>query len=307
MEFVPILISVLDRPIHFQKCIESLVKSPLAKATHLFIALDAPLAEKHKLGQSKVLSFIENIVGFKEVTLFKREKNMGSSPNQFLAMKDIFKLYDRLIFTEDDNVFSPNFLDFMNQGLELFKGKQDIFSISGHNYLIDIPKSYSSNYYIWPGFDAWGVGLWKEKWNRVDFSSENNRKNALSVTKIIKLNAIAGNYISALFQLAQYGVLHDDFAVCLHLIEKKMYSVFPVVSKVRNNGLDNSGENGGFSGIYNNQVIDEAETMHLGIDEGIQPNTDIYRILKRHFKLKNKQKIKLFFRYIQLKIFQINI
>jgi len=243
------------------------------------------------------LSFIKSIEGFKEVTLFRREKNLGSSLNQSMAMEDIFKRYDRLIFTEDDNIFSPNFLDFVNQGLELFKDRKDIFSISGHNYLIDIPKSYTSNYYIWPGFDAWGVGLWKEKWNKVNFSIENRRKNALTLKNIIKLNAIAGHYVPALFNLVQFGVLHDDFAVCMYLVENNMYSLFPVISKVRNNGLDGSGENGGISELYNNQLIDENDTIHLCLDEGNQNNAVIFRVLKNFFKLKYKTKIKLLFRY----------
>ena len=153
---------------------ESLSQNPLAVETHLYIALDAPSAEKHRTGYARVLDFIKNISGFKEVTIFKRENNVGSIVNQSMAMEVIFKQYDRLIFTEDDNVFSPSFLDFVNQGLELFKDRSDIFSVSGHNYLIDIPESYPSNYYIWPGFDAWGVGIWKDKWNRVDSSIEYN-------------------------------------------------------------------------------------------------------------------------------------
>ena len=46
MELAPVLISVLDRNIHFQNCVESLLKNPLAKETHLFIALDAPPSNK---------------------------------------------------------------------------------------------------------------------------------------------------------------------------------------------------------------------------------------------------------------------
>lgn len=294
----PILISVLDRDVHFRNCVISLAQNRLSDKTHLFIALDAPSAEKHIAGYNRILSFIESIKGFKEVTLFKREKNMGSSPNQFLAMEDVFKQYDRLIFTEDDNIFSPNFLDFVNQGLELFKDRKDIFSVSGHNYLIDIHKSYTSNYYIWTGFDAWGVGLWKEKWNQVDFSIENNKRNAMTLKNIFKLNSIAGHYVPALFQLVQQGVLHDDFAICLHLMKNNMFSVFPIESKVRNNGLDGSGENGGLSEYYKDQKIDDSNSIHLKIDDGSKTNSIIFKVLKKHFQLKTKSKIKLLLRYL---------
>lgn len=297
MVIAPVLISVLDRDNHFKNCVESLSQNIFANETHLFIALDAPFAERHKKGHQKVLEFIPQIIGFKEVTLFQREKNMGSSPNQFLAMEDIFKQYDRLIFTEDDNEFSPNFLDFVNQGLELFKDREDIFSISGHNYLIDIPKSYPSNYYIWTGFDAWGVGIWKEKWNQVDFSVEGNKTDKLSLNKIRKLNSIAGHYVSALFNLEKSNIIHDDFAVCLHLIENNMVSVFPTVSKVKNNGLDGSGENGGINDSYSNQVIDRSHTFEYS-SELVTINPVIYLILKKYFGLKFKTKIKYIIKYL---------
>jgi hypothetical protein len=228
---------------------------------------------------------------------------MGSTANQFLAIEDIFKYYDRLIFTEDDNVFSKIFLDFINQGLELFKDRPDIISVAGHNYLIDIPKTYQSNYYIWPGFDAWGMGLWKEKWNKIDFSTNYNKTNPLTIKKIIELNSIAGHYVQALFKMAETGVLQNDFAMCLHLIENDMFSLFPTISKVRNNGSDGSGENSGISGIYANQTIDVAETIHLEIDEGSHPDYEIFLTLKRFFRLKNKSKIKLLIKYIKLIIF----
>lgn len=298
--YAPVLISVLNRDIHFKNCVDSLAQNPLAKETHLYIALDAPFAEKHILGHSKVLEYINCIKGFKEVTLFKREKNMGSSQNQFLAFEEIFKKYDRLIFTEDDNVFSPNFLDFINQGLELFKERKEIFSICGHNYLIDIPTSYKSNYYVWTGFDAWGVGLWKDKWRKVDFQQENNKNKTPRLNEVLKLNSIAGHYVSALFQLNQYGIIHDDFAICLHLIKNNMYSVFPTISKVRNNGLDGSGENGGISGVYMNQAIDNGSYILLKPIIGDIPNPNIYHILKNFFKLSFKSKIKLLFRYCQM-------
>lgn len=304
MELAPVLVLVLDRDVHFKNCINSLVNNPLSKETHLFVALDAPSAEKHKTGYARVLDIIKNIRGFREVTIFKRDKNVGALRNQILALEVIFDKYDRLIYTEDDNIFSPNFLDFVNQGLELFKDRRDIFSISGHNYLIDIPGSYSSNYYVWPGFDAWGVGLWKEKWNRVDSSIENNRKKALSLKQIFKLNAIAGHYVNVLSQVAKSGVIYDDFAAGLHLIENNMYSVFPTISKVRNKGMDGSGEHSGTSELYSNQIIDNALSISLELDEGCQPNASIYRILKKFFSIKYKTKIKIFFRYVPLFLFR---
>jgi hypothetical protein len=298
--YAPVLISVLDRDVHFKNCVESLAKCTYSEKTHLFIALDAPFAEKHFIGYQKVISYINKIKGFKQVTLFKRKQNMGSSPNQFLAMEDIFKQYDRLIFTEDDNIFSPNFLDFVNQGLELFKDRKDIFSISGHNYLIDIPNSFNSNYYAWPGFDAWGVGIWKEKWGMVDFTKGDTRKKGFTLRKVYKLYKLSDNYFFAYYRLIKKGVLSDDFALSLHIIENNMTAIFPIISKVRNVGHDGSGENCKLREDYSKQYIDIQNEININANDFKFKDHCIYRILKLHFQKGLIQKIKLWMKYLSI-------
>jgi len=301
-KYAPILISVLDRDIHFKNCVDSLVKNPLAKETHLYIALDAPFAEKHILGHSKVLEFIETIKGFKEVTLFKRGKNMGSSSNQFLAMEDIFKKYDRLIFTEDDNVFSPNFLDFVNQGLELFKNREDVFSVSGYNYPINIKSKTVIGYYLWTGFSAWGVGLWKEKWQKLGLSTIFKIKDILNPFIIYKLNSIAGHYFPALLSTVETGHKPDDVLICYYLTKNNLKSVFPTLSKVQNHGNDGSGEHCGTVSIYQTQLIDTAMDFDFKIQNEYEENIEINKLLKKHFKKRFKTKLKITYRYTKVLI-----
>ena len=124
----------------------------------------------------------------------------------------------------------------------------------------------------------------------------------MTLKKIRELNAIAGHYVPALFNLGQNGVLHDDFAICLHLSENKMYSIFPTVSKVRNNGLDGTGENGGVSLTYKDQPIDLSENITVRIDDGSNPNAEIFRVLRTFFALSCLTKLKLFFRYIKYRV-----
>jgi hypothetical protein len=300
--YAPVLISVLDRNIHFKNCVDSLAQNPLAKETHLYIALDAPFAEKHISGHSKVLEYISCIKGFKEVTLFKREKNIGSSNNQFLAFEEIFKKHDRLIFTEDDNIFSPNFLDFVNQGLELFKGRDDIFSVSGYNYPIDVNPKLNPGYYLWTGFAAWGVGLWKVKWQKLNLSTILNIKDILNPFFIKKLNSVAGHYFPALLSAIETQHKPDDVLICYYLTKNNLKSVFPTLSKVQNHGNDGGGEHKNIDNKYKNQLIDNNKLFDLKIIEGYEDNREINLHLKKHFKKKFKTKIKITIRYFKVLI-----
>ena len=57
----------------------------------------------------------------KKIVVFEREYNYGvkgENNNISALIKYVSTYYDRWIFSEDDNVFSPNFLVYINKGLE---------------------------------------------------------------------------------------------------------------------------------------------------------------------------------------------
>ena len=168
--FAPVLIPTLDRYSHFKECIESLLMCTHVDKTDLFIALDYPLKEVHWKGYNKIANYVTEIKGFKSVTIIKREVNFGVRKNTLDAREKIFKQYDRLILSEDDNVFSPDFLDFINQGLEVYKDRKDILSITGYQYPVSLPQNYKQDVYLFSGFSAWCYGIWKDKWDSIDWN-----------------------------------------------------------------------------------------------------------------------------------------
>ena len=44
------------------------------------------------------------------------------------------------------------FLSYINNGLETYRNREDVFSISAYNYPIKIPSHYDHNVYAWSGF-----------------------------------------------------------------------------------------------------------------------------------------------------------
>lgn len=296
-QFAPVLIPTLNRYEHFKRCVESLSACTHADKTDLFIFLDYPLTEKHWDGYRKIEKYVGDIRGFKSVNVIKRAKNYGAVKNLFDSISEMFKQYDTIILSEDDNEFSIDFLSFVNQGLEIYKERDDIFSISGYNYPVFIPENYRQDIYIWMGFSAWGVGIWKEKWAKVDFSERGGIKNVreflINLNDVIKLNKIANHYIPALFHILKQNCLIADGYICRHQFLNKMYSVFPTLSRVRNIGHDGSGINCGFmkNDIYSSQEI-YSGTGSYELPFDIQPNEEMNRILKAHFKRSFKSQSK---------------
>ena len=121
MIHAPVGIVTLNRYSHFRKCLESLEKCTGAAETEVFVALDYPPSEKYKEGWTDIDEYLKNKEadkGIKQLNVVRRKCNCGvgkPNGNWELLEKSLHEHYDRYIFTEDDNVFSPNFLEFINK------------------------------------------------------------------------------------------------------------------------------------------------------------------------------------------------
>jgi len=295
--FAPVLIPTLNRHVHFKRCVESLSACTHADKTDLFIFLDFPLKDTHWKGYEHIKDYLPDIKGFKTVNVIKREKNYGAVDNFFKSIEYVFERYDKLIFSEDDNIFSPDFLTFVNKGLEVYQGREDIFSVSGYEYPVTIPRNYHKDIYIWQGFSAWGVGIWKGKWEKIKWNREDMIKTIRTILKnyknVYKHHQISNRYISSKLNMVKKNMPVVDGYISLYLFLNQMYSVFPTISRVRNTGHDGSGENCGYmeNNIYNNQSIYNGFNIYE-MPYAISPDKEINKLLYQHFKRPFKSKIK---------------
>lgn len=301
--YAPVLIPTLNRFDHFKRCVNSLLECELCLETDLFVALDYPSKESHWEGYNKIQQFIKEIQGFKSVTVIKREFNFGAHANIIDGYDVIFKNYESLILSEDDNVFSKDFLMFTNRCLEVYKDDDSIFSVCGYNYPIEIPKFYENEIYTWQGYSAWGVGFWRDKFLKIDWSDEVVQSNVKSFlnnyTKVIQLDKIGNHFIPALLHMHNVQQVHGDTYISMYQFLNNMTSVFPVISRVRNMGHDGSGVN---CVVVEDNVF-SAQEIYRGsgnyeIPKILKADEFIDKILYNHFKTHWKSKIKLFVKLI---------
>ena len=296
----PIMVTVYNRVDHFKECIESLRKCIMADKSHLFIAIDSPYQEKDIDANKKIIQYSKQIKGFKELTLLIRKSNYGVNENIKQATREIFVNYDRVIRFEDDNIFSTDFLFFINKCLDLYDDRDDIFSVSGYQYPMEMPAGYAENIYIWQGYSAWGSGIWKKKFEKIDFKEESAINIVSEFTKdyknMYKFNKISNHYIPILLSMKKRGIMLGDIYICLFLYLNKMYTVFPVISRVRNIGHDGSGLNCGDqkNSLYAYQKIFSGGCNYT-IPNNIRPNNEINRSCYRYFKSDYKRNIRVLF------------
>ncbi len=304
--YAPVLICTLHRDVLFKQCIESLAACDYAQLTDLYICVDFPYNESQFFGYNNIINYLPSIKGFKTLNITIREKNFGVNENWSKMQQFVFLEHDRIIISEDDNIFAKSFLDFVNKGLEKFKDNRKIFSISGYNFPINLPDDLLSNIYLWPGFAGWGVGLWrdryyqaKETFENLDLSIHYKKRFFSDSKKVWRLHNVANHIVPSLLACVMKKVFLGDVHYCLFINEKNMLSVFPPVSLVKNLGQDGSGVNSGVDklNIYLNQPI-----YNKKINWEFYPieNAKINKLIYNHFKISFLSKIKLcinLFRY----------
>lgn len=284
--FAPVSIPTLCRYEHFKRCIESLSCCTWAEYTDVYVALDYPAKKSHWEGYRKIKAYLESCgnMTFKSLNVVMREKNYGFGPNgnHSTLIKELWKKYDRRIGSEDDNEFSPNFLVYMNKMLERFKDDDRVCYVCGYNREVALPDYYRNNYYITRSYNAWGVGLWRDKRIPEKYSSTEYLKSLLINKDSYRLLLERGpSYTEGLMSMLKSERLAGDMKIALYETLEYKYNICPTVSKVRNHGNDGTGAHSlkfdsTFNSFFENQPIDDAKDFELGNDifvmrpEGIQ-------------------------------------
>lgn len=249
MKYAPVLIPTLNRYEHFKRCIESLQANEEAKYTELYIGIDYPPDEKYVAGNEKIKDYVKSISGFKKINLFVHKKNLGASENEKFLMNRAEETFDCFIFTEDDNVFSPAFLDFMNMGLQQMEHRQNIIGVCGYAYpFIDKGECMLEQGIAFP---VWGYGTSFKKHHEMSDYMKGGRilfdfaEKEMS-EKVKRISPYNYRLLSSACRAYPITTCQEYFRVTdlslsayMIMFDKKVF--MPGISLVRNEGWDNSG------------------------------------------------------------------
>ena len=262
MVIYPVIIPTLCRYEHLIKCVRSLSECSLADQTELVIGLDYPLNEKQEPGYIKIKEFIKKITGFKKVTIFTTTKNLGAESNLNRLIEYVYQTYEAVIITEDDNYFSPCFLEFMNTALNKFMDDFRIMSVCGYNAVM-YEGVTDNSIILTHDNSAWGIGLWKGKNDPCDLSYYDEICH--SFTKSYRLfkeyPALLSMLIVMLKRKERYG---DTMRTTCRILDDT-YQLRPALSMVRNLGQDGSGLHSGINPELLSQTI--SNEKHFLIDD----------------------------------------
>lgn len=250
--YAPVIIPTLCRFDHFYRCLESLENCTGAEYTEVYVGLDYPPSDKYKEGWKRIDTYLfekEKANKFGKLIVRRRDHNCGingKESNGGLLVEEIRDKYECFIFSEDDNEFAPNFLEYMNAGLERFKDNPNVLRICGnlmpwHADYEGCMKTYQHNAFPAMDYNGMGFGTWFDKRFPLPFT-----KDSILQSWMLTLKTIRYGYSMAIARFLQQ--LHNESQlpdVCfrLYCAFNHKYCIFPRISKVKNWGYDGTGLN----------------------------------------------------------------
>lgn len=242
-KFAPIIIFAFNRLESLRQTVQSLLKNEEAKDSDLYIFIDGARPNKEgETGKVKaVQEYVKTIKGFRQVNYIFSERNKGLGPSIIAGVTKVINQYGKAIVLEDDLILANNFLSFMNQGLDLYAGNDKVFSICGYSNKVKVPKYYSADAYFCTRSSSWGWATWVDRWNSVNWEL-NDWETYKSKAKAF--NQWGGSDCWKMLNDWRKG-RNQSWAIrfCFAQFLQNKLSLFPIISKVCNDGFDGQGTN----------------------------------------------------------------
>ena len=241
--YSPIVLFAFNRLESLKRCVESLLQNREAAESDLIVYVDGPRASKEGEAEKvmAVREFVKTIVGFKSVTWHFSDTNMKLGPSIIAGVTEVMNKYGHAIVIEDDLIASKNMLSFVNQALAQYEQVQEVFSVSAYTNIVEIPKGYPYDAYFCPRSSSWGWATWKDRWESVDWEL----KDWSTVEQNAKaFNRWGGSDCFGMLKSWKIG-RNQSWAIrfCYNQFMQDKLSLFPIVSKIDNEGFDGSGTN----------------------------------------------------------------
>jgi len=239
----PLVVFAFNRIEPLKRCISSLLKNDEAENTDLFVFVDGPRINRveDKVNIEAVRQYVKEIRGFKSLSYRFSENNKGLGPSIIEGVSEVISRHGMAIVVEDDLILTPNFLSFMNKGLERFENEKKVFSVCGYTNKVRIPKNYTEDAYFCVRSSSWGWATWRDRWEQVDWDLLEWEKHRLNKYKFCKWG---GSDCWKMLNDWHTGK-NQSWAIrfCYSQFLNDTVSLFPITSKVANEGFDGNGTN----------------------------------------------------------------
>jgi hypothetical protein len=149
--------------------LESLRANVLAPHSDLHVFADGARNNSERAKVEAVRSLVNDLDGFRSVTVYRKDHNRGLAGSVIDGVSHLIAQSGRVIALEDDLLFSPHFLSYMNQALDRYEADPRVFSIGGWSPPIVLPDGHVEDSYLSYRCCTWGWATWRDRWEKVDW------------------------------------------------------------------------------------------------------------------------------------------
>jgi hypothetical protein len=240
MKLAPIVLFTYKRLDTLQQTVEALQKNYLAVESDLYIFSDAGKIESDIVAVTQVRKYIQSMDGFKSITIYESQMNKGLATSIIEGVSRILQVHESVIVLEDDLVSTNNFLDYMNQSLESFKNEEDVFSISGFSFNLELNDKYIYDSYFLNRGWSWGWATWRDRWDKIDWEISDYNE-FIKNRNAQKIFSEGGSDLNGMLKNQMRSNL-DSWAIrwFYNQYKCKGLTIYPIKSKILNEGF---GEN----------------------------------------------------------------
>jgi hypothetical protein len=238
-EGAPIALFAFRRPDHLSACLASLAACGEASRSELVVFCDGPRGPQDADGVAAVRRIARSAEGFAQVTVVERETNLGLAASVIRGVGEVLARADRIVVVEDDLVVSPDFLRYLNDGLDLYRDDADVVSIHAYVYAVQEPLPQS---FFLRGADCWGWATWRRGWEVFDADGARLLRE-LDASGQERAFDLDGSYPYRAMLADQVAGRNDSWAVRWYASAflAGRLTLYPGVSLVENIGQDGSG------------------------------------------------------------------
>ena len=289
----PICLFVYSRINELRLTVESLQKNFLAPESQLFIFLDGSGNDHDKESVNRVSKFIQTIDGFANVTIYESKIHNGLAKSIISGVTKIIDKYDKVIVLEDDLILSTNFLCFMNQALTFYEEKKRILSISGYAFQLKYPINYNYDVALSLRASSWGWATWKNRWNKIDWELKDYSSFRWNIINHIRFNR-GGSDLSRLLHRRIKGSI-DSWAIrfVYHQFKNNYLDVFPVTSKVQNNGFNSEATHTKYKSKRFETILDVSDQLNFSFIDTMKTDKSVRKQFYNHYSFSGRLKDKI--------------
>ena len=297
MKLAPIVLFVYNRPEHTRIALQSLSECQYADQSDLYIFADQAKNEKAKEQVEQVRCIIKEDIWkrkFAEVNITEAAQNKGLANSVISGVTQVINKYGRVIVVEDDNRVAPDFLDYMNRGLEYYENNHRIGYIGGYKSPIKIPEDYKKDVFLMGRGSSYAWGTWKDRGDLVDWDVKDFKEFEKDKKAIASFNEYGEDRFEMLKNQVEGNMNSWAIRFSYAMWKHNMFAVLPCKTRVENIGFDGSGvhnvaQDTRFT-VSIESDLSPVKFEDLSVDERIK--REIQKMFKIPLTLRIKRKIK---------------